>query len=271
MAFELMKEIKKLCKGCIDDEDWCIFIVAGILGFLICTFLKTESFANIDEAFKLTNNAGDSIGEKPSPPSIGLTPKVRTATEPPPSLKKQVESVRELPSYSSGKLQHTPGIMTKDASIFMPFDEIWHSGYAPVNYMLEMGPQYPIDKKGPYGPDRPLKPPQGEPSAPSEVQDSPSQEGDNELSIILIYAPWCGHSKRMLPDYEKIKSEFHGKTIGSTKVNIIMHNSDVDKDKVKEYGVKGFPTLFVEKNGQREPFNSRKYEEIKEYIQKEAK
>ena len=29
------------------------------------------------------------------------------------------------------------------------------------------------------------------------------------------------------------------------KINILMYDSDVDKDKVKEYGVKGFPTLFL--------------------------
>ena len=25
-----------------------------------------------------------------------------------------------------------------------------------------------------------------------------------DLKVILLYAPWCGHSKNMLPDYEKI-------------------------------------------------------------------
>ena len=45
-----------------------------------------------------------------------------------------------------------------------------------------------------------------------------------------------------------------------------MYNSDVDKDKVKEYGVKGFPTLFVEKNGVKEPFPHRSYEKISAYI-----
>ena len=268
MGFELMKEIKKLCKGCIDDEDWCIFIVAAILGFLICTYMKTDNFtnfANLDEAFSGPVVKRDQEGGSQGP--VGLKPKVRTAVDPPPSLKNQVEAVRKLPSYSSNKFNQTPGIMTKDASIFMPFDEVWHPGYAPVNYMLEVGQQPPVDKKGSFGPDRPTGPSVG-PTGPSV---GPTGPATNELSIVLIYAPWCGHSKRMLPDYEKIKAEFHGKTIGSTKVNIIMYDSDVDKDKVKEYGVKGFPTLFVEKNGNRQPFKSRKYDEIKEYIMKEAK
>ena len=36
----------------------------------------------------------------------------------------------------------------------------------------------------------------------------------------------------------------------------------VDKDKVKEYQVKGFPTLFYEKNGEKQPFASRDYDGI---------
>ena len=93
------------------------------------------------------------------------------------------------------------------------------------------------------------------------------QGGDKgELKIILVYAPWCGHSKKMLGDYERVKSEFDGKVVNGNKVSIIMYNSDVDKDKVKEYGVKGFPTLFVEKNGNRQPFPHRSYDKISEYI-----
>ena len=81
-----------------------------------------------------------------------------------------------------------------------------------------------------------------------------------DVNLVLIYAPWCGHSKRMLPDYVKIKSEYDGKPINGKKINIIMYDSDVDKDKVKEYGVRGFPTLFFESNGNREPFPHRQYE-----------
>ena len=94
----------------------------------------------------------------------------------------------------------------------------------------------------------------------------PRPSGGGNVDLILIYAPWCGHSKRMLPDYEKVKSEFDGKTINGKTVNVIMYNSDVDKDKVKEYGVKGFPSLFIEKDGNRESFPHRSYEKISDYL-----
>ena len=57
MGFDIMKEIKGLCKGCIDDEDWCIFIVAAILGFLLCMYIGKEPF--IAKLFDIrVSNAG---------------------------------------------------------------------------------------------------------------------------------------------------------------------------------------------------------------------
>ena len=106
---------------------------------------------------------------------------------------------------------------------------------------------------------------------PTSASPSPSQgvatppTGD-EVNLVLLYAPWCGHSKKMLPDYERIKSEFHGKVMNGKKMNIMMYDSDVDKAKVKEYGVKGFPSLFIEKDGNRESFPHRSYDKISEYL-----
>ena len=49
-------------------------------------------------------------------------------------------------------------------------------------------------------------------------------------------------------------------------INITMYNSDIDKDKVKEYGVRGFPSLFIEKNNNRETFPHRTYDKISDYL-----
>ena len=69
----------------------------------------------------------------------------------------------------------------------------------------------------------------------------------------------------MLPDYERIKSEFDGKNINGKNIHVSMY-TDKDKDKVKEYGVKGFPSLFIEKDGNREPFPHRTYEKMSDYL-----
>lgn len=57
--------------------------------------------------------------------------------------------------------------------------------------------------------------------------------------FIKFYAPWCGHCKKMKPDWDKLMKEFE-----SSKTAVI---GDVDctteKDLCSEHGVKGFPTL----------------------------
>jgi len=127
--------------------------------------------------------------------------------------------------------------------------------------------------KSVMGPDRPMgdapvrsvgPSPQSGPAGPAGPTGTTGTAG--EVNLVLVYAPWCGHSKRMLPDYDRIMNEFNGKNINGSNVNILMYDSDVDKDKVKEYGVKGFPTLFIEKDGRREPFPHRTYDKISDYL-----
>ena len=98
---------------------------------------------------------------------------------------------------------------------------------------------------------------------------APSAGEGGELKIVLIYADWCGHSKKMLPDFKKIEAEFHNQTINGTLV-LIEKYTDQEKDKVKEFGVRGFPTLFSIKNGKRSPLNERSYDGLKNHIMNNA-
>ena len=96
---------------------------------------------------------------------------------------------------------------------------------------------------------------------------APPESGVNELSIILIYATWCPHSRAMLPDYIRVKSELDGETINNTEINIIMYDIDVDTDEVNQYDVSRYPSLFVERDGVRETFQYRSYNNIIGYIE----
>jgi len=63
---------------------------------------------------------------------------------------------------------------------------------------------------------------------------------DGKTVFIKFFAPWCGHCKRMAPDWEKLADEWAGNPVGLV--------AEVDctaegKPLCDANGVKGFPTL----------------------------
>ena len=57
--------------------------------------------------------------------------------------------------------------------------------------------------------------------------------------MVEFYAPWCGHCKRLAPDYEKLGTTF----AGEPDVLIVKIDADKHKKHSPTYGVTGFPTL----------------------------
>merc|ERR1712032_1512985 len=63
---------------------------------------------------------------------------------------------------------------------------------------------------------------------------------DGKTVFIKFFAPWCGHCKKMAPDWEKLSEEWEGNTVGLV--------AEVDctaegKELCETNSVKGFPTL----------------------------
>jgi len=57
--------------------------------------------------------------------------------------------------------------------------------------------------------------------------------------LVEFYAPWCGHCKRLEPEYEKVAKAFEG----DAEVVIAKLDADAHRDLGSQYGVSGFPTL----------------------------
>lgn len=70
----------------------------------------------------------------------------------------------------------------------------------------------------------------------------------HSISLIEFYAPWCGHCKRLAPEYETAADTLVGTDIAMMKVDCTEH-----KDLCSKYGVRGFPTLKVFRNDGSEP------------------
>ena len=259
LSNDIMNWVKKQCR----NDDTCIMLSFVLLGILLCMLYNNQisGFSELEDS-ENNNTKNELSGDNKQ--NIGLELKPRGRESVPDSLKKQMEIMDSKPKINKGPNNYqNPKINIQDSSISKSFDGSWNQGYAPLDILFKGVNKEEINSigaMGPMGPDRPMKPNGGNGS--NDVQGA--EEG--ELNMILLYAPWCGHSKKMLPDYEKVKSDFDGKVINGKKINIKMYNSDVDEDKVKEYGVKGFPSLYVEKDGVRESFPHRTHSKISEYL-----
>ncbi|CAK7346960.1 unnamed protein product [Dovyalis caffra] len=94
----------------------------------------------------------------------------------------------------------------------------------------------------------------------------------HDLIVVEFYAPWCGHCKKLAPEYEKAAS-----VLSSNDPQVILAKVDANEDGNKEianqYEVKGFPTIKILRNGGKsvqEYKGPREADGIVEYLKKQS-
>lgn len=85
---------------------------------------------------------------------------------------------------------------------------------------------------------------------------------ENKHTLVEFYAPWCGHCKKLAPEYEKAAGNLKSKGIKLAKVD-----ATEEKDLASKYNVKGFPTLLWFEDGKEASFDGgRTADSITEWV-----
>lgn len=84
---------------------------------------------------------------------------------------------------------------------------------------------------------------------------------DNKQTLVEFYAPWCGHCKKLAPEFEKAAGELKG------KVSLGKVDATEEKDLASKYNVKGFPTMVWFEDGKEAEYDGgRTSETIVEWV-----
>lgn len=80
----------------------------------------------------------------------------------------------------------------------------------------------------------------------SSCTELPSKLKKDDKQLVLFYADWCGHCKKMKPQWDEASAELGDAKM--IKVNV-GDGTEEQKKTMSAYGIQGFPTIIKFENG----------------------
>ena len=85
-------------------------------------------------------------------------------------------------------------------------------------------------------------------------------DSSNKCKLILFHAHWCGHCKKMKPDWNRVKNEFPDRCEE-------YESEVITEEQRSKYNIKGYPTILVLRGEKIEEYNGeRSYMGFKELL-----
>jgi len=87
-----------------------------------------------------------------------------------------------------------------------------------------------------------------------------NSSGDGKCKLMLFHADWCGHCKRMKPDWERVKGEYPDRCED-------YESEVITEEQRSKYNVRGYPTIIVLRGDNMEEYKGeRTYSGFKEIL-----
>ena len=96
---------------------------------------------------------------------------------------------------------------------------------------------------------------------PEDDNDSP------EVELLFFTVEWCPHSKKAIPIWEELKTEYSGSTYKGYKINFVQINGEENPEMADKYKVEGYPTIKLVKGNQVIEYDAKPtIENLKEFL-----
>lgn len=80
-------------------------------------------------------------------------------------------------------------------------------------------------------------------------------------NLMLFHADWCGHCKKMKPDWDRASREFPGRCME-------VESESITEEHRNKFNINGYPSIFIVRGETIEEWNrGRTFEDFKSFLQ----